>query len=218
MKNEFHIYAIVTEQEVTFIGCTKGDVPPAAIRLQTVSDHPEANWVKWCVRFRRTLKDRHGVENPLAEIFTNPCRLKRLLDAAAVMRSEAETCKAFVAFHARNPQVLADMIKQARAEKAAGRSVYAVDAQITNVRWSPDVDIEHADDSFKIGNDWAAWYSRLIQMECPDLIGFFRLKTALADGLVMDGRSWRDFAKAHVDELHYDEFESLPDSDWEYNG
>ncbi len=27
MRNEFHIHAIVTGQEVTFIGCTKGDVP-----------------------------------------------------------------------------------------------------------------------------------------------------------------------------------------------
>ena len=55
-------------------------------------------------------------------------------------------------------------------------------------------------------------------MECPDLIGFFRLKPALADGLVVKGRSWRDFAKEHSDELHYDNFESLADSEWEYNG
>lgn len=27
MKNQFLIYGIVTEQEVTFIGCTKGGVP-----------------------------------------------------------------------------------------------------------------------------------------------------------------------------------------------
>ena len=99
-----------------------------------------------------------------------------------------------------------------RTEKAAGRGVYAVDAQINNVRWSSDLDTDHADDAFKISNEWAAWYSRLVQMECPDLLGFFRLKTALADGLVVDGRSWRDFAKEHGDELHYDEFESLADS------
>ena len=116
MKKQYFIYGIVTGQEVTFIGCTKGDIPPGAIRLQTVSEHPKANWVKWCVRFRRTLKDRRGVENPLAEIFTNPCRLKRLLDAEAVMRSEAERCKEFLAFHSRNPHVLADIIEQARAE------------------------------------------------------------------------------------------------------
>jgi hypothetical protein len=114
MKNQFHIYAIVTGQEVTFIGCTKGDVPPEAIKLQIVTEHPDANWVKWCVRFRRTLKDRRGVEHPLAEIFTNQFRIKRLLDAEAVMRSEAEKCKEFLAFHSRKPHVLADMIEQAR--------------------------------------------------------------------------------------------------------
>ena len=218
MRNEFHIYGIVTGEDVTFIGCTKGDIPLGAIRLQTVSEHPEANWVKWCVRFRRSLKDRRGVEHPLAEIFTNQFRIKRLLDAEAVMRSEAEKCKEFLALHARQPHVLADMIEQARAEKAAGRSVYAVEAHISSVRWSSDLDIEHADDTFKISDGWAAWYSRLIQMDCPDLIGFFRLKTALADGLVVDGSSWRDFAKQHADELHYDNFESLTDSEWEYNG
>jgi hypothetical protein len=127
MKKEFHIYGIVTGQEVTLVGCTKGDVPAGAIRLQTVSEHPEANWVKWCVRFRRTLKDRRGVERPLAEIFTNPLRLKRLLDAEAVMQIEAEKCKGFLAFHSRNPHVLADIIEQARAEKVDGRNVYAVE-------------------------------------------------------------------------------------------
>lgn len=217
MRSEFRIYAIVKGQEVTFIGCTKGDVPPGAIKLQTVTEHPKANWVKWCVRFRRTLKDRCGVGHPLAEMFTNQFRIKRLLDANAVMRSEADNCKKFLAFHSRNPHVLAEMIKQARAEKAAGRSAYAIEASVCSIRWSSDLDIEHPDDSPKMQNGWAAWYSRLIQMECSDLIGFFRLNHALADGLVVHGRSWRSFAKEHADELHYDEFESLPDSEWEYN-
>ena len=217
MRNEFHIYGIVTGQEVTFIGCTKGDVPPGAIKLQTVSEHPEANWIKWCVRFRRTLKDRRGVDHPLAELFTNQSRLKRLLDVGAFMQVEAERCKAFLAFHSRNPHVLADMIAEARSEKAAGRAVYAVEAHLSNVRWNAELNTEHAGDTFKINSEWAAWYSRLIQMDCPDLIGFFRLKIALADGLILEGRSWRAFAAEHADELHYDEFESLTDSEWEYN-
>jgi hypothetical protein len=218
MRNESNIYGILTGQEVTFIGCTKGDVPPKAIKLQTVTDHPKLHWVKWCVRFRRTLKDQRGVEHPLAKIFKNSFRVKRLLDVEAVTRAEAEKCEEFLAFHTRKPHLLADMVEQARAEKAAGRRVHAIEAHICNARWSSDSDPEHADDTYKIKNEWAAWYSRLIQMECPDLIGFFRLKPALADGLVVDGRSWRDFVEEHEDELHYDEFESLEDSEWESNG
>src|ERR1035437_75630 len=156
MRTEFHIYGIVTGQEVTFIGCTKGDVPPGAIRLQTVSDHPEANWVKWCVRFRRTLKDRRGVEHSLADFFTNQSRIKRLLDVEAVIRSEGAKCKDFLAFHSRNSHVLADMITKARAEKAAGRTVYAVEAHLSDVRWNPDLDTEHPDDNFKIDSVWGA--------------------------------------------------------------
>ena len=114
--------------------------------------------------------------------------------------------------------VLADIIAQARAEKAAGRAVYAVEAHLANMRWNSDLETEHAEDTFKINSEWASWYSRLIQMECPDLIGFFRVKTALADGLVIEGRTWRAFAEEHADELRYDSFESLTDSEWEYNG
>jgi hypothetical protein len=218
MTNEFHIYGKVMGQEVTFIGCTKGDVPPGAIRLQTVSEHPEAHWVKWCLRFRRTLTDRSGVEHPLAEYFTNQARIKRLLGDEAITRSEAEQCNGFLAFHSDNPHVLTDMITQARAEKAAGRTVYSADAHLSDVRWNLGLDTKHADNTFKINSVWAAWYSRLIQMECPDLIGFFRVKTALADGLVIEGRTWRAFAEEHADELRYDSFESLTDSEWEYNG
>ena len=213
---QFHIYGIVKGQEVTFIGCTQKEIPLEAIKLQTVTDHPKAHWVKWCVRFRRTLKDQSGVNDPLAEFFTNPSRMRRLLDADAVSRCEDEKCTAFLAFHSRNPDILVEMIKQARAEKAAGRAVYAVEAHLSSVRWNSDLDTEHPGDTFKINSAWAAWYSRLIQMDCPDLIGFFRLKTALADGLVFEGRSWRAFAKEHEEELHYDDFESLADSDWEY--
>jgi hypothetical protein len=119
MKKKFHIYAVITGQDVSFIGCTRGEIPAGAIRLQTVCDHPEANWVKWCVRFRHTLKDRRGVEHPLAEFFTNPCRLKRLLDADADTRLEAQKCREFLAFHSRNPHVLEDMIKKAREEQTA---------------------------------------------------------------------------------------------------
>jgi hypothetical protein len=223
MKNakptrEFHIYGLLTGQEVTFIGCTKGAIPPTSARLQTVSDHPEATWVKWCLRFRRTLKDRRGVDHPLAEYFTNYSRLKRLLGDEAIARAESEKCKGFLAFHSDNPHVLADMIEGARAEKTGGRTVYAVDAHLSDVRWDFGLDTEHADDAVKIDSAWAAWYSRLIQMECTDLIGFFRVKTALADGLVIEERSWRAFAKEHASELNYESFEALPDSDWEYNG
>jgi hypothetical protein len=216
-KGEFQIYGLLTDHDITFIGCTKGAIPLKAIRLQTVSDHPEANWVKWCLRFRRTLKDRTGIDHPLAEYFTNRSRVKRLLGDEAVTHVEAEKCKDFLTFHANNPDVLAEMAEQARAEKAAGRTVYAADAHLSGIRWNKDIASERGDDRFKINSTWSAWYSRLIQMAYPDLIGFFRLRNALADGLVIDGRSWRAFAKEHADKLHYDSFDAIPDSDWEHN-
>lgn len=217
-QREFHIYGTLTGHEVTFIGSTEGAIPPTAVLLQTVSDHPEAHWVKWCLRFRRTLRDRRGIDHPSAEYLTNQSRVKRLLGDDAMTQSEAEKCKDFLSFHADHPEVLDDMVGHARAEKAAGRAVYAVEAHFSGIRWNKDISIERGDDTFKINSVWAAWYSRLIQMLCPDLVGFFRLRNALADGLVFEGVSWRAFAREHADELHYDSFESLPDSEWEYNG
>lgn len=218
-----HIYATVARGssgafEVVFIGCTTGAIPDTAVLLQTVSDHPKANWVKWCVRFRRTLKDTTGLKHPLAEYFTNQSRVKRLLGDEAFTRSEAETCAEFLDFHGNNHEVFNDMVAQARAEKAAGRDVYAIEAHVSKVRWDSDTPTNREEGALKIDARWCAWYSRLIQMRCPDLIGFFRLKHSLADGLIENGRSWRDFAKEHADELRYAPYEDLAESEWEYRG
>lgn len=212
----WHIYGVITEQEVRFIGCTKGDIPSGAFRLQTVTHHPEAAWVKWCLRHRRTLKDTKALASPLVSYFTNPTRLNRLLRDEAVLKLQADTLAGFLDFNTRNSHILPELVADALAEKAAGREVYSAQEHIGRVRWGT-TDTDRAEDKFKINSCWSAWYSRLIQMEEPGLIGFFRLRYSLADGLVWKGRTWADFTEEHADDLHYEVYEELPDGEWEYN-
>lgn len=217
MHTEFQIYGTLTAGEISFVGCTKGTAPSGAVVLQRVTDHPEVHWVKWCLRFRRTLRDTKALAHPYASYFTNTSRLARLLGDETLKKEVAIKNSEFLDFNLENPHVLAEMMADARAEKAAGRSVYSAQEHVARVRWGA-TETERGDDRFKINSVWSAWYSRLIQMEDPSLIGFFRLRDSLADGLTWEGKSWVEFAAAHAEELRYSPFADLPDSEWEYNG
>src|ERR1700724_4637754 len=104
--------------------------------LQTVTSHAEICWVKWSLRFRRTLKDpTKALTNPLAAFFTNASRLKRLLGDEGAERLQRTTNAEFLDNHERNPQVLAEMLADAQREKAAGRAVYSAGEHLGQVRW-----------------------------------------------------------------------------------
>ena len=82
------------------------------------------------------------------------------------------------------------MIADAFEEKDAGRVVYSAQEHLGRVRWGANGDGTRRRPSFKINSVWSAWYSRVIQMEEPSLIGFYRLRDSLADELIWKGQSW----------------------------
>jgi hypothetical protein len=216
----FVIYGKLTESVVTFVGCARGQAPPGSVVLQTVTSHPEICWVKWSLRFRRTLKDpSKALANPLAAFFTNASRLKRLLGDEKAERLQRTTNAEFLDYHERNPQVLAEMLADAQGEKAAGRAVYSAGEHLGQVRWGGTSTDRGENFRFKINSVWGAWYSRAMQMEDPNLIGFFRMRESLADGLIwVDGRKWSDFAAEHRESLKWSEpFEDLSSEDWEFH-
>lgn len=202
---------------VTFVGCSKDSncISPNHVLLQTVDEHPEANWVKWCVRLRRNLKDKTVLNHPLARHFKNQKKLQQMLNGEEYRQLCAEQNADFLDYHEKNPEVMEEIIAGARAEKAAGRTVYAVEECLTDVRWGNTT--TEKTDQFKINDRWTPWYSRAIQMTCPDLVGFFKMRPAVADGLVWtDGRTWQQFASENADKLQWEPIEELPDSDWEW--
>src|SRR5437868_12812469 len=76
---ERRIYARICQQVVIFVGCTRSaDIPEDCVILQVVEHRPEVHWIKWCLRFRRTLADKTALDHPFAAYFKNPARLRRL--------------------------------------------------------------------------------------------------------------------------------------------
>jgi hypothetical protein len=201
------------------VGCTKDitriDCP--WVELQVVEDHPEAHWVKWSLRHRRTIEDCAALKSPWAAKFKNPRRLLEMLDEPELRDLCAKQNAEFLAYHARNTWILRDMVESALGEKRAGRSVYAVDKILSDVRWGEQS--THKTDQFKINAHYSPWFARLIQMECAELIGFFRLRTSTADSLTLpDGRKWEEFAAEHEDQLQFSFIADRDEeeSDWEY--
>lgn len=216
----YHIYGRVESQVVTFVGCVKNaDIPADSILLQSLDAHPEVHWVKWSIRFRRTLKDKKALTHRYAKYFTNPTPVMRLYEEKSFATVAKEQNDRFLQFHEDNSHVLQDLIHAALGKQGEGRRQYSLDQLLGEVRWSK-TEIEQGTDRVKVNANLSPWYSRVLQMVEPQLIGFFAVKSSMADLLVwIDGRTWQQFASEHADTINWkNPFEELPDSDWEYRG
>jgi hypothetical protein len=59
-------------------------------------------------------------------------------------------------------------------------SHYSADAVLHRVRWETSSAIDDAS-SFKINNNWSAFYARKFHAKYPKYEGFFRLRASMAD-------------------------------------
>jgi hypothetical protein len=99
--------------------------------------------------------------------------------AADMLRKEKaahRTHKKFLEYHASNPHVYAKMLFQARD---AGYKTYGFPLIFNICRWELGVKTKNTE--FELNNDIAPYYSRLIQQEYPELLGFFETRTSVAD-------------------------------------
>jgi len=87
----------------------------------------------------------------------------------------------FKKFHAENPHVFQELLRMAREARALGRDHYGINGLFEVVRWHTM--IETSDPAFKINNNYAPYYARLIMKTDPSLVGFFRTRTSRADEL-----------------------------------
>jgi hypothetical protein len=81
-------------------------------------------------------------------------------------------------------------VRYARQMQAHGRRRYSMWAVINRVRW--DQDLATKTDEFKINNNYASIYTRMVEHFHPDLTGFFEKRK-------MAGEHWLDpefFARA----------------------
>ena len=86
----------------------------------------------------------------------------------------------FEAFHKANPRVYQELYKLASLMKGKGHKRIGMQMLIEKLRWEWYETTTNTD-GFKINNDYAAHYSRLLMQEKPELAGLFSVRTVQQD-------------------------------------
>ena len=82
----------------------------------------------------------------------------------------------FQTFHLQHPEVYKTICDKARILKRRGVTHYGVFALINVVRYHSDVSTDKTQ-PWRLNNNYAPYYARLIMRQEPDLQGFFELRT-----------------------------------------
>lgn len=85
----------------------------------------------------------------------------------------------FAEYHAENPQVYATLRHFAIRAKQKGHARLSINMLFERVRW--ETAIEGRDDTFKMNNNYRAYYARLLMEQEPELRDFFETRRSRAD-------------------------------------
>jgi hypothetical protein len=85
----------------------------------------------------------------------------------------------FDEFHAENPHVYDELVRSARSTASRPAAKCGMSLLFGRVRWVLALRTEG--DAFKLNNNYAPFYSRLIMAQEPDLAGMFDLRRSYAD-------------------------------------
>src|SRR4030095_3198875 len=86
--------------------------------------------------------------------------------------------EAFEIYHAENPHIYAKLREFALEAKRAGRRHIGIGMLYERLRWYTL--IEAKGDTFKVNNNYRAFYARML-MEDPELDGIFETRRSVAD-------------------------------------
>jgi len=84
----------------------------------------------------------------------------------------------FEDFHASNPQVFAALEDMVRSLRAAGRTRVGIEMLMNQLRWQSMISTRG--DDFKINQNYASRYARLLVAEHPEWDGMFEFRTLRA--------------------------------------
>jgi hypothetical protein len=117
-------------------------------------------------------------------------------------RKKAKTlCAMGYEYDLANPWVRDWFLRAAQEKREEGYTHYSIGALLEKLRHDVARGIVHVD-AFRIANDLQSYYVRQVLMRDASLCSFFEVqRTSDADALVVDGRTWSDFAKEHEAEL-----------------
>ena len=118
------------------------------------------------------------------------------------IQSAQNMCADFYRYHRANEKVADWFLAAARSlQKEQHRKHYSIGALTERIRHDIRMGVIKTD-GFRISNDVRACYARLVVMRDPTLCGLFTIKRSKVDAfLIIDGRSWGEFAKEHHAEL-----------------
>jgi len=80
----------------------------------------------------------------------------------------------FIAFHRANPEIYIRLRAMAGRLLSRGRKHYGIKSLLEVLRWEHD--ISTTDEEFKINNNHAPYYARMLMTRCDDLKGFFSVR------------------------------------------
>lgn len=114
-------------------------------------------------------------ETPLDDLEQRARRIGASADRrrpAAPPRPVNDHEAAFLEFHALNPHVCDLLVSYARHARARGHRRLSIQMLIERARWEATIETESSD-GFKVNNNHAPYYARLIMRQEPDLDGMF---------------------------------------------
>jgi hypothetical protein len=108
--------------------------------------------------------------------YTTEGKTFRVNDQASFefMQGNSRLENAFREFHNANPHVYKQLVELACQLRARGRERYGIKSLFEVIRWHKA--LETTDEDFKLNNNHAPYYARMIMETIPELNGFFRLR------------------------------------------
>lgn len=85
----------------------------------------------------------------------------------------------FIAFHRANPEVYSKLRQLALQLRGSGHKHYGINGLIEVLRWHTA--LKTTDPVYKINNNYAPYYARMLMRNESALIGFFRTRMSRAD-------------------------------------
>jgi hypothetical protein len=82
--------------------------------------------------------------------------------------------EAFREFHRENPHVYNELVEMALKLRGRGRKRYGIKSLFEVIRWHRA--LETSDEDFKLNNNHAPYYARMIMNAVPELKDFFELR------------------------------------------
>lgn len=90
--------------------------------------------------------------------------------------SYSDADKKFLEFHQKNPQVYLELVKQAHRARAKGHRKISITLLINVVRWEVMMNTADANSTFKINNNYASRYARMIMNHEPGFEEIFNTR------------------------------------------